>query len=190
MHMADPGITKKMLEYIFNNNSTVVINCDINKVITQQIVFLSPYIPKEFQRKPRGIDELPRWKATEYRKFALYYGPLVLKDHVHDDFYNEFLLFHVAYRLISTPRHYQENVDMADKLLQKFVINFEKFYGECSVVFNVHSLLHLGMHASKYGIISNFCAYYFEIFSKECLQRCPLTIKNNNEIVTYETEHY
>lgn len=133
-------------------------------ILSKRLLELSPYIPVEFQRKPRGIEELPRWKATEFRQFILYYGPIVLKNIVDDDLYYEVLLLHVAYRLISTPRHFHSNANTAEELLQVFVENFSKIFGEQSITFNVHCLLHLTQCVKEYGIVSNFSAYEFENF--------------------------
>lgn len=37
-------------------------------------------IPLEFSRKPRSLNELSHWKATEFGLFILYLGSVVLKN--------------------------------------------------------------------------------------------------------------
>ncbi|KAI8115911.1 hypothetical protein CVS40_11942 [Lucilia cuprina] len=47
--------------------------------ISTQLISLKNCVPIEFSRKPRSLDDLERWKATELRQFLLYYGPLILR---------------------------------------------------------------------------------------------------------------
>ncbi|KAG8232338.1 hypothetical protein J437_LFUL012928 [Ladona fulva] len=49
-------------------------------------------IPSDFSQIPRGLDILKRWKATEFRTFLLYIGPVALKNILTKDLYDHFLL--------------------------------------------------------------------------------------------------
>lgn len=42
----------------------------------------------DFERKCRGLQEFDRWKATEFRFFSHYAGPLTLKKHTSQPFTN------------------------------------------------------------------------------------------------------
>ena len=48
-------------------------------------------MPSEFSRQPRSLKDLDRWKATEFRQFLLYTGPIVLQDIISDNVYEHFL---------------------------------------------------------------------------------------------------
>ncbi|KAJ8952617.1 hypothetical protein NQ314_007500 [Rhamnusium bicolor] len=61
-------------------------------------------IPLEFNRKPRSLDELQYWKATEYRTFLIYLGPLVLKDILDVAVYENFLAFHFSITILLSER--------------------------------------------------------------------------------------
>jgi len=37
-------------------------------------------VPIEFQRKPRSLNYVKKWKATEYRQLLLYSEPFILKN--------------------------------------------------------------------------------------------------------------
>jgi len=60
-------------------------------------------MPKDFQRKPRGVDEVNRWKATEFRTFLLYFGHIVLKNIINKRCFNNFLCLHVSMTLLLNP---------------------------------------------------------------------------------------
>jgi len=48
------------------------------KLITTRLLNLKISITCEFVRIPRGLNEVLRWKAAEFRIFILYTGPVVL----------------------------------------------------------------------------------------------------------------
>ena len=47
--------------------------------LSHNLSLLCGTMPSEFARQPRPISELDRWKATEFRQFLLYTGPVVLR---------------------------------------------------------------------------------------------------------------
>lgn len=60
--------------------------------ISDALKNLQPYVPSKFSRKPRSLTEMKRWKATEFRSFLLYTGPIVLLHILPDTSYKNFLL--------------------------------------------------------------------------------------------------
>lgn len=58
-------------------------------------------MPVEFQRTTRTLGEIAKWKATEFRFFLLYCGIFVMMGILQEDYFNHFVLFHVATRVIS-----------------------------------------------------------------------------------------
>jgi len=57
---------------------------EINE-INRQILSIVKYTPNKFVRKPRSLNEIKRWKATEFRFFLLYAGPVILKGNIENE---------------------------------------------------------------------------------------------------------
>jgi len=85
MHQVCLGVMKRLLLcWTLSGKKTKLSSaqkCQINARIAQ----FRHWVSKEFSRKPRSLDELGHWKATEFRTFLLYEGYFVLHGIVSDD---------------------------------------------------------------------------------------------------------
>ena len=90
------GVMRKLLLAWKKGPLTVRIGTQNVNRISERLSMIKFSVPNDFARKPRSLDELARWKATELRQFLLYTGPVVLKNIVNEDIYNHFLTFHLA----------------------------------------------------------------------------------------------
>lgn len=133
MHLIDLGVTRKFLLRIFNKKTVFKTPIDNLKAISSKLLDMRNHVTKEFARKPRSLDDLVHWKATEFRQFVLYSGIIALKNSVHVDVYYEFLLLHCAYRLLCSPKQCKSNIETSQTLLDLFVENFPIVFGENSV---------------------------------------------------------
>ena len=100
-----------------------------NRRCFQLTVSLHGKLPPDISRQPHSLSELDRWKATEFRQFLLYTGPLVLKAVLYGDMYKHFLLLHTSVSILLTSngefkRHY---LSYARDLLTCFVENAAQF---------------------------------------------------------------
>lgn len=144
-------------------------------------------MPLEFNRKPRSLNELKRWKATEFRQFLLYTGILVLKRNVTHDRYINFLTFHVALTILSCSKYFHL-IDYASELLKYFVESFKKLYGAQNMSHNVHNLLHLVDDVKNHGPIDQFSAFPFENFLQSVLKLVRKSEKPLQQIVKRYSE--
>lgn len=88
MHLIYLGVVKRVLvNYLLEGKSR---NYKLSQLMIQQINNLSiqikTNIPSEFIRKPRPLNEVKRWKATEFRLFILYTGPILLHNKLQKNF--------------------------------------------------------------------------------------------------------
>jgi hypothetical protein len=84
----------------------------------------------DFSRTPRSLTEILRWKATEYRLFLLYTGPIVLKNIISEPCYSHFICLHVCFRILLTPNIDINLINFTERLLKYFVNKFGEIYGK------------------------------------------------------------
>jgi hypothetical protein len=160
MHLLDLGVMKKvLLLFLENSGKRYFAKKELIQQTEANVLKVVEYLPQEFQRDPRGFAEVPRFKATEFRQFLLYIGPVVLKDTLESQAYNSFLKLHIACRFL----YLSEQLDFADTLLASFVNDFGSVFPEKSRSYNIHSLLHIKADVEKFGLES-MSNYKFENF--------------------------
>ncbi|EEC02901.1 hypothetical protein IscW_ISCW024146, partial [Ixodes scapularis] len=118
---------------------------------------IEPYVCSKFNRRPRGLSELDRCKATEFRKVVLYTGPIILHSKIPEHLFANFVVLHVAVNILRT-----ELVDYAGRLLIYFIKTFASLYGWYCIPYSIHNLIHLASDVHVHGELQNWSAFLFE----------------------------
>lgn len=166
MHLVCLGVMKKLIWLWMNGpiaNKCRIGACAV-QLISESLINLKNHLPREFNRKGRPLSEVERWKATEFRQFLMYTGPVVLKSLLSLTTYKHFLLLYVGILCLSCDFLFEAYRNYAGEILCLFVQQFGHFYGEDMFVYNVHALVHLSEDASNFGILDNFSSFPFESF--------------------------
>lgn len=101
MHLVCLGVMKKMLQiFVHGEIKAVKFSSRIIHKILQVLGNISAWIPSDFARKTRSLEELERWKATELRLFLLYIGPVVLQNYLPQNYLLHFNSLHCAIRIL------------------------------------------------------------------------------------------
>ena len=108
-----------------------------------------------------------RWKATELRQFLLYTGPVVLKDVLAPEVYQNFMLLSVSIYILASPAYCLMLNDFANTLLRAFVKHFGQLYGQQFVVYNIHGLIHLSEDVRVHGNLDLISGFPFENYLKK-----------------------
>lgn len=108
---------RKFLLRIVQNKVRLRVSKENQNSISEKLLEMRKFIPKEFARKPRSLSDILHWKATEFWQFLLYTGVIALKDEVNEEIFYEFLLLHSACRLLYSKKHRQSNLGVAQELL-------------------------------------------------------------------------
>ncbi|KAJ8030886.1 hypothetical protein HOLleu_27427 [Holothuria leucospilota] len=168
MHSVCLGVTRRLLLiWLRGPRGPHRLSASQAKQISDNLKSLSCHVPQDFARKPRGLLEIDRWKATEFRQFLLYTGQLVLKPILSVNCYKHFMALSVAVCILVSPTLVQKYSEYAQNLLEYFVITGAEMYGPEFLVYNVHSLVHLPDQAQKFGSLDNCAAWQFENYMQK-----------------------
>jgi len=162
MHLLYLGVVRRIVLSWIRGSYCVRLSQSLCSQLSDILLNMRSYIPRDFCRRPRSLAEIDRWKATEFRLFLLYTGPIAIKNFVSDNVYKHFLLLSVASFILSSSELCVRYCDYAESLLKLFVSHTEKIYGKDMLVYNVHGLLHLADDVRRYGPLERFSAFPFE----------------------------
>jgi len=166
MHIICLGIVKKLIVFwIYKGPLNVRLSSRQANTITELLLKLKPCITCDFSRKPREVESIHRWKATEMRQFLLYTGQFVLKNILTDECYMNFLSLSIAMIILLSPDK-NNFKKFAKDLLEYFVESFQLIYGKHYVSYNIHSILHLVDDYEQFGPLDNCSAFCFENYMK------------------------
>ncbi len=145
MHMVNLGVVRRMLIFLTRGPTLCRLSVRQRQEISQKLNRLRGKMPSEFARQPRGLEDLDRWKATEFRQFLLYTGPVVLKNVLSPERYYHFLSLAVAMSIMLESDESTRNayLQYAHELMSHFEMRCADLYGNYFSVYNVHGLIHL-----------------------------------------------
>ena len=180
MHLVCLGVTRRMLAFMKERPR-------LCKLSQQQLLFLSNNlenikgkIPSDFARQPRHLDELKRWKPTEFHQFLLYTGLVFLKDVLSQKSFEHFLSLSVSIRIMVAHYKNEELLEYSKELLSWFVKNAAHFYGPYFTVYNVHNLIHLHDDVNYHKMsLFDMSAFAFENY----MQTLKRYIRKSTELV-------
>jgi len=190
MHNVCLGVMKRLLAFWVKGKKSVRL--DNPEAISDELNKIKSFFPVEFNRLPRTLEEFEYWKASEFRTFLIYTGPIVLKGRIKNSFYKHFMLLSCAIRLlISIKTAYTYN-NFAKMLLRQFVTEYSVLYGKEYVGYNVHGLIHICDFVLLHGNLDAFSAFkyenYLQFIKKSCKNaRYPLQDTYNRIIEQINT---
>jgi len=177
MHLCCLGVMRKLLlAWMRGKRETRMSSVQIREV-NKRLVIIKSFIPHIFSRLPRSLDEVDRWKATEFRLFLLYTGKFVLRGILQQQLYEHFLAFSVALCVLVSPSLAAEHREYAHELLLYFVDTCKELYGEEFLVYNVHALTHVAGEAEEFGCLDACSSFPFENY----LQRLKKLVRSGRK---------
>jgi hypothetical protein len=168
MHLVCLGVVRRMCNFWKKGHKNFGLGGKCIEIISKNLLSLADNIPSDFVRKPRSLQFLDRFKATEFRLLLLYSGPVALKGVLSSEMYTHFMSLSLAMHILLSPKRCVEHCNYARELLRYFVANCHVFYGKAMVVYNVHSLLHIADDVENFKCaLDNLSAFPFENYMQQ-----------------------
>lgn len=170
MHLVTLGAMRKLINLWMHGPLTVRLPSWQVRKISNNMLSFKPSITNDFVRKPRKIEEVSRWKATELRTFLIYTGPLALKNILSERMYNNFMFLNISMTILLSSNIPKKLLKYANSLLNFFVSDFENIYGKHMVSHNIHGLIHICSDYERYGHLDTCSCFVFENYMKTLKQ--------------------
>ncbi|XP_048001339.1 uncharacterized protein LOC125238094 [Leguminivora glycinivorella] len=132
LHLLDLGVMKKCLlgwtsgSFNFHTKWSARETQNISRKL-MQIKSTTPY--EVHQGRLRELDSLHFWKGTEFKIFLLYYGPVILKEHLPLEVYHHFLILFCATTICYSDT-YSSYRHISQKLYVDYIERFAELYGQ------------------------------------------------------------
>lgn len=172
MHLVCLGVVRSLL-YLWNFGPVpIILPTRVISDISESLNDLKNHMPVEFNRKPRPLSDVKRWKATEFRQFLLYTGPVVLKIAFAEEYqhlYDHFLYLSISISILLSSKlcKNSEYFQYAKNLLQHFVKTTADLYGQQYLTHNMHGLVHIADSIKDFGPLDSSSAFPFENYLQQ-----------------------
>nr|CAI5838592.1 unnamed protein product [Callosobruchus analis] len=188
MHLICLGVVRKLMNFWCFGKPPNKLSYRQMESISKLLLSLKNCIPCEFQRRPRALSEVKRFKATEFREFLFYTGPVVLKPILNHDRYLNYLTLHVASTILCDKSLVKSYRLYAQELFTYFVETFKILYGVEHVSHNIHNLLHISDDANVFGILDQFSAFPVENYLHSLKKLIRKSEKPLEQVISRLTE--
>lgn len=172
LHLVCIGVMKRFLMRLLEIRNRGKLRDENIEALKNTSAWIGQFIPREFNRKPYRFKKVAHLKATELRRFLLYDGVKIMKDHTPNKTYHTFLLLHCSIYILTSSSLVQ-NVAMrnaARAFLNLFVQCSSQIFSRDFVVSNVHGLTHLVDECDEHGSLDSFSAFPYENYLKTIKQ--------------------
>ncbi|XP_035274420.1 uncharacterized protein LOC118227720 [Anguilla anguilla] len=162
MHAVLLGVIRQLTELLLNNNDQpyYIGSPNTMRVLENRIKDITP--PHLITTLPRPLAEFKYWKASEWRAWLLFYSLPVPNAVLQPCYVRHLGLLVSAVFLLLKENITFQDINKADNMPLEFVARFQLLYGEASMTFNVHLLIHLAKSVKLWGPLWAHSAFVFE----------------------------
>lgn len=158
MHLALEGEAKRRLTKLFLSPSAVASA----NVTDLSFRLLNTKVPHSFHRKPRPLEEIVKWKASEFHVFLLYLSLPLLRDYLPPPQFYHFSLFVSAMQLLNSDSISQRDIELSQIMLDTYHRLQSSIHGDAEDTYTVHGLTHLPEQVKKHGPLILHSGFVFK----------------------------
>lgn len=127
--------------------------------------------PSKIARKPINmkLKNREQFTGTEWRNILLYYGEPCLNGLIKPSHIKHFQLLSTAAHIYSRDVIFEEDILRAEKLIDKYLILYEQYYGIEKTRLNLHTLKHAGNSVRLLGPLFVYSTFNFESWNYKLL---------------------
>jgi len=155
LHNALLGVTRRHIDTLLTTTKTRGPNGKIffkagpfyigspENIHTINSILSSIKPPSSLSRTPRDISDYKQWKASEWRTFLLFYGLVCLSGILKQKYFEHFCMLSSAIYLILQKSISRVDLQTSHRYLIQYMMLVLLYFGEKSMVYNVHLLKHV-----------------------------------------------
>lgn len=136
---------------------------DVRRILNNRLLRIKA--PTYLSRPPRSLDYLKTFKSSEFRSLLLYFLPICLEGLLPVKYIGNFRILSSSIYILLQSTISNDELEEVEKTLKRFVINYQKHYGEVSMTMNVHQILHLVDCVRNFGPLWSFSMFPFEAYN-------------------------
>jgi hypothetical protein len=161
MHLVLQGHCKWMLQKFFVTKSSPAF---IKDVVLLQKALLQIKVPHFFNRKPRSLAEINKWKSSEIKLFCFYLAIPLLMSYLPSIYFCHFACYVMAVRMLYEPIN-RNNLATVKEIINNYVKYLGVYYGDYAYDFTIHAHLHLVKQVEEHGPLKSHSQFVFEVMN-------------------------
>lgn len=166
MHAVLLGITRNLIFFWTDscfNKKPFYITKSKKKLLNSRLLRIKT--TTYLSRRPRSLDHFKNFKSSEFRSLLLYFLPICLERLLPLKYIKHFRLLSSSIYILLKPTISNDELEEVEKTLERFVINYQVYYGKENMTMNIHQLLHLVDCVRNFGPLWTFSMFPFEAYN-------------------------
>lgn len=166
MHAVLLGVTKKIIGFWTlpaHHKKSFYMNKKRREILDKRLSKIQT--PSYISRRPRSINSLKQFKASELRSLLIYYLPVIVDGLLPRQYIEHLMLLSSSIYVLLQPSISDNELNECERKIKKFVYQYEKYYGKTNMTMNVHCLLHLVQCVRDFGPLWTFSMFSFESYN-------------------------